>query len=79
MTTLIFAWRTLRPASAFAILRRSRSRPATVRQRRIFTVLDSVLVQPLPYRESGRLAGILFSLPGMGFDRAPQSLFSYFT
>lgn len=44
----------------------------------VFAVLDSVIVQPLPYRDASRLVGVWWSLPGMGFPRAPQSLSTYF-
>lgn len=43
----------------------------------IFAVLDSVMLQPLPYRDAGRLVGVWWSLPGMGLDIAPQSSGTY--
>ncbi|HKV52600.1 MAG TPA: ADOP family duplicated permease, partial [Gemmatimonadaceae bacterium] len=44
----------------------------------VFAVLDSVLLRPLPYRDANRLVGVWWSLPGMGFLRAPQSASTYF-
>lgn len=44
----------------------------------VFAVLNSVLFRPLPYRDANRLVGVWWSLPGMGFPRAPQSLATYF-
>jgi putative ABC transport system permease protein len=35
----------------------------------IFSVADSVLLKPLPYRDSGRLAIVYSQFPTMGFDR----------
>ncbi|HEY7216198.1 MAG TPA: ABC transporter permease, partial [Thermoanaerobaculia bacterium] len=35
----------------------------------IFSVADSVLLKPLPYRDSGRLAIVYSQFPAMGFDR----------
>jgi putative ABC transport system permease protein len=35
----------------------------------IFSVADSVLMKPLPYRDSGRLAIVYSQFPDMGFDR----------
>jgi len=35
----------------------------------IFSVADSVLLRPLPYRDSGRLAIVYSQFPNMGFDR----------
>jgi len=35
----------------------------------IFSVADSVLLKPLPYRDSGRLAIVYSQFPNMGFDR----------
>ncbi|HEX9943253.1 MAG TPA: ABC transporter permease [Thermoanaerobaculia bacterium] len=35
----------------------------------IFSVADSVLLKPLPYKDSGRLAIVYSQFPAMGFDR----------
>ena len=44
----------------------------------IFAVLDSVVLRPLPYPDANRLVGVWWSLPGMGFPLAPQSVSTYF-
>ena len=35
----------------------------------IFSVANAVLLRPLPYRDSGRLAIVYSQFPNMGFDR----------
>ncbi|HUP25940.1 MAG TPA: ABC transporter permease [Thermoanaerobaculia bacterium] len=45
----------------------------------IFTVVDAVLVRPLPYPESERLVGLWHVAPGLGFDRVNMSPAAYFT
>jgi putative ABC transport system permease protein len=79
MSTLIFAWRSLRRAPAFAIAAALTLSIGVGATTAIFTVLDTILLKPLPYREPDRLAGIWIALPGMGFKAAPQSTSSYFT
>ncbi|HEY4131700.1 MAG TPA: ABC transporter permease [Gemmatimonadaceae bacterium] len=79
MSTLIFAWRSLRRAPAFAVAAALTLSIGIGATTAIFTVLNTVLLKPLPYREPERLAGVWFALPGMGFNNAPQSLSSYFT
>src|SRR6185437_13662229 len=44
----------------------------------IFAVLDSVVLRPLPYPDANRMVGVWWSLPGMGFPLAPQSVSTYF-
>lgn len=79
MPTLIFAWRSLRRAPAFAIAAALTLSIGIGATTAIFTVLNAVFLKPLPYRAPDRLAGVWFSLPGMNFPLAPQSLSSYFT
>jgi hypothetical protein len=79
MSTLIFAWRALRRAPGFAIAAALTLSIGIGATTAIFTVLNTVLLKPLPYREPDRLAAVWFALPGMGFKNAPQSLASYFT
>ena len=35
----------------------------------IFSVVDGVLLEPLPFPESDRLAGIWHTAPGLGYDQ----------
>ena len=79
MSTLIFAWRSLRRAPAFAIAAALTLSIGIGATTAIFTVLDTILLKPLPYREPDRLMGVWIALPGMGFNAAPQSTSSYFT
>ncbi|HXT16573.1 MAG TPA: ABC transporter permease [Gemmatimonadaceae bacterium] len=44
----------------------------------IFTVVDAVLLRPLPYRDSGRLVALRHTLLGIGIPTAGQSLGTYF-
>lgn len=79
MKTLPFAWRALGRAPVFtgaAVLTLAIGIGATTAT---FTVLDTILLKPLQYRDPDRLAGVWVALPGMGFDAAPQSTSSYFT
>ena len=46
----------------------------------IFTVVDAVLVRPLPYPGSERMVGVWHTAPGLGFDQvnmAPGAYFAY--
>jgi predicted permease len=79
MPTLTLAWRSLRRAPVFALAAALTLSIGIGATTAIFTVLDTVLLKPLPYRDPGRLAGVWFSLPAMGFNAAPQSASSYFT
>lgn len=39
----------------------------------IFTVVDAVLLEPLPYPDSDRLVWVNFTAPGLGYDEIPFS------
>lgn len=45
----------------------------------IYSVVSGVLLKPLPYRESNRLAGIWETAPGLGFTELNASPATYFT
>jgi hypothetical protein len=45
----------------------------------IFTVVNSVLLEPLPFEESDRLVGLWHTAPGLGFDEVNMSPANYFT
>ncbi len=43
----------------------------------IFSVVEGVLIRPLPYADSGRLVGLWHSAPGLGIPKFEQSDTSY--
>ena len=45
----------------------------------IFSVVNGVLLKPLPFHEAERLAGVWHTAPGLGFDVMNQSPATYFT
>jgi predicted permease len=79
MTTLALAARALRRSPSFAAAAALTLAIGIGATTAIFTVLDTVLLKPLPYREPEQLAGVWIALPGMGFKAAPQSEGSFFT
>ena len=78
MTTLTVAWRALRRAPAFSIAAGLTLAIGIGATTAVFTVFDTILLKPLPFRDADRLAGVWIALPGMGFKAAPQSNSSYF-
>ncbi|HSR51441.1 MAG TPA: ABC transporter permease [Acidobacteriota bacterium] len=45
----------------------------------IFSVINGVLLKPLPFEDSQNLVGVWHKAPGLGFDRLSQSPATYFT
>ena len=45
----------------------------------IFSVVNGVLLKPLPFPDSERLVGLWHSVPGLGLEQANQSPATYFT
>lgn len=45
----------------------------------IFSVVNAVLLKPLPFPDSGRLVGVWLTAPGMGWKKVEASPATYFT
>jgi predicted permease len=45
----------------------------------VFSVVDAILIEPLPFAEPDRLVGVWHTAPGLGWDQANQAPALYFT
>jgi len=45
----------------------------------VFSVVDGVLLRPLPYRDPAQLVGAFFDMPKIGLAHVPQAASTYFT
>src|SRR5215469_10169240 len=73
------AWRSLLRSPGFALAALATLTMGIAASTIVFTALNAVLFKPLPYRDSDRLMGAWFAVPGMGALQAPQTLATYFT
>lgn len=73
------AWRALRRSPAFAVTASLTLVLGIAAAIAIFTVVDGVLLRPLPYAHPDRLVGVWHDLPGVGIHKANQTSATYFT
>lgn len=73
------AWRALRRSPAFAITASLTLVLGIAAAITIFTVVDGVLLRPLPYQHPDRLVGVWHDLPGVNIHKANQTSATYFT
>src|SRR5262249_13607570 len=70
LQALAYAWRTLRRTPAFSLVALLTLGLGIGATTTIFTIVNGVLLQPLPYRDSGRIANLWVDL-GVGAQSLP--------
>ena len=73
------AWRSLRRAPAFSITAALTLVIGVGAAVSIFTVINAVLLRPLPYGTPDRLVGAWHDLPPINLNHAQQTSATYFT
>ena len=73
------AWRSLRRSPAFTITASTTLVLGLGAAIAIFTLINGVLLRPLPYGDPNRLVGVWFDLPGVSIHKAQQTSATYFT
>src|SRR5215831_6097468 len=69
-----FGWRTLRRSPGFTIVALLTIAFSIAATTAVFTMVNAVLLRPLPYREPGKLVCSAVSIPGLGpFNSVPSS------
>ena len=76
---LHFAWRSLRRAPVFAITATLTLALGVGAVTAIFSVVNAVLIRPLPYPDADRLVGVGHAAPGLHMGEIGQSLGTYLT
>ena len=71
------AWKRLRRAPGLALLCLFTLAVGVGATTAVFSLVDAVLLNPLPYPRAERLVGLWHTAPGLDLDRLPQSTATY--